>query len=167
MTKIKLIVLDIDGTLTDGRIYYTNNGIELKSFCTKDAAGIFFAQKIGIDIVAVSGRESPANSKRLGEMGVEKIYQNIVTKKAFLEDYLRQYPYLKREVLYIGDDLNDYAAMSLAGYKACPFNSCKDIKKISNYISPFRGGDGAVRDIIEHVFKSEWRQHIKELQNKM
>lgn len=88
---IKYIILDVDGTMTDGGIYYDENGNELKKFCTKDAAGIFAARKVGIQIVVITGRECAATTKRLNELEVDYLFQNIKNKKHFLQEFMLRY----------------------------------------------------------------------------
>lgn len=88
---LKYIVLDVDGTMTDGGIYYDKNGNELKKFCTKDAAGIFAARKVGIQIVVITGRECAATTKRLNELEVDYLFQNIKNKKHFLQEFMLRY----------------------------------------------------------------------------
>ncbi len=153
LNKIKYWVVDVDGTMTDAGIYYDEKGNEIKKFCTKDAAGYFTAKAVGMDVIVITGRECIAVTRRLNELGVEHLFQNIKKKKSFLKEYMQKNGILKEEVAYIGDDLNDLPAMSLAGYIACPSDACVEIKKVADYISPIAGGHGAVRDCIEYVLK--------------
>ena len=149
--NLKLIVVDVDGTLTAAGIYYDENGNELKKFCTKDAAGFFAAHSAGIEFMVLTGRECAATTRRMKEMKVEYLYQNVKNKAEFLQTFMSQRKLEKQEVVYIGDDLNDLSSMMLAGYIGCPADSCPEIKKIANYISSVKGGNGAVRDVIEHI----------------
>lgn len=164
-SNLKYLILDVDGTLTDGGIYYDENNNELKKFCTKDAAGIFAAKKLGIKIVVITGRQCKATERRLKELKVDLIFQNINDKKTFLENFIKEYTIKKEELGYIGDDLNDYSSMLLAGFVGCPNDACKEIKNISNCVSDFNGGHGAVRDIIEQTLEKEnlWNSLISEI----
>ena len=146
--ELKLIVIDVDGTMTDAGVYYDERGNELKKFCTKDAAGFFAAHSVGIKIMVLTGRECAATTRRMTEMKVEYLYQNVKNKAEFLQTFMSQHKLKKEEVGYIGDDLNDLPPMMLVGYIA---DSCPEIKKIANYISVVNGGNGAVRDVIEHI----------------
>ena len=150
---LKLLVVDVDGTLTDAGIYYDENGNELKKFCTKDAAGFFAAHSVGIKIMVLTGRECAATTRRMTEMKVEYLFQNVKNKVDFLRTFMNQHNLKKENVGYIGDDLNDLPPMMLVGYIGCPADSCQEIKQIANYISNIRGGYGAVRDIIEHILR--------------
>lgn len=146
---IKYLVIDVDGTMTDGGIYYDNQGNELKKFCTKDAAGFFAAHAVGIKIIVITGRKCDATTKRMNEMKVEYLFQDVKDKKMFLSEFMKTNGIQRNEIGYIGDDLNDLSSMKLCGFIACPADSCKEIKCLATYISSNYGGHGAVRDIIE------------------
>lgn len=156
--SIKYIVVDVDGTLTDGSIYYDDNGNELKKFNTKDAAGFFTAKVCGISTIVITGRKCRATETRMKEMQVDLLAQGIVDKVKYIKDYLKNNNIDKSELAYIGDDLNDYSGMQLASFKACPSDAAEEIKKIANYISPYAGGQGAFRDVICYILKqrNQW-----------
>lgn len=155
MSDIKLIVIDVDGTMTDAGIYYDENGNELKKFCTRDAAGFFAAHQVGMKIMVLTGRECAATTRRMNELKVEYIYQNVINKAEFLKKFMEENCIIKEELCYIGDDLNDLPSMKLAGYVGCPADSCIEIKQIADYISSVNGGCGAVRDVIEHILRGK------------
>jgi len=155
--SIKYLVVDVDGTLTDSGIYYDDSGHEFKKFSTKDAAGFFAAKEAGIKTIILTGRESEATFRRMTELNVDYIFQNVKNKFDFLKAFMLDNNISKDEVGYIGDDVNDLAPMKLAGYVACPSDSCKEIIEIANYVSSINGGSGAFRDIVEH----ELRQNDK------
>lgn len=160
--KQKYLVIDVDGTMTDGGIYYDENGNETKKFCTKDAAGFFAAYQVGIKIMVITGRECKATTRRMTEMKVEYLYQNVKDKVSFLKNFMEENSIDKEEVGYIGDDLNDLPSMKLCGFVGCPADACEDVKNIADYISLVKGGYGAVRDVIEHMLKEngEWEAAI-------
>lgn len=163
--QIKYLVVDVDGTMTDGGIYYDDNGNELKKFCTKDAVGYFVSHKVGIKIVVLTGRECPATTKRLTEMKVDYLFQGVTAKNMFLTNFMAENNIKREEIGYIGDDLNDYKPMKLTGFVGCPYDSCEEVKSIADYVSPVKGGYGAVRDIISYLLKqrNEWEDSIKDL----
>ncbi len=165
MSNIRLLVIDVDGTLTDAGIYYDENGNELKKFCTKDAAGFFAAHQVGMKIMVLTGRECAATTRRMTEMQVDYLHQNVKNKVDFLKAFMEKECIQKDEIGYIGDDLNDLSAMLLVGYIACPADSCLEIKGIADYVSSVNGGHGAVRDIIEHLLREsgEWDNAIKQV----
>lgn len=153
--NLKYLVLDVDGTMTDGGIYYDEHGNEMKKFCARDAAGIFAARQIGIKIVVITGRECQATKRRLEELQVDFIFQNVKDKKSFLYGFMMEKNIVKEEIGYIGDDLNDLEPMKLTGFTACPEDACREIIQNVNVVSFQKGGFGAVRDIIEQMMREE------------
>ena len=145
----------MDGTLTDGGIYYDNTGNELKKFCTKDAAGIFTACAAGIEVIILTGRECEATTRRLTELGVKELHQNVKDKKTWMKMWMEERGIDRSQVGYIGDDLNDLQPMTLSGYIGCPADACKEVKEIADYISPIKGGHGVARDVIEHYLREQ------------
>ena len=165
MIDIKYWVVDVDGTLTDGSIYYDEHGNELKKFCTKDAAAFTIAHRSGMKILILTGRKCQATERRMKELNVDYLYQGIKNKYQFLVDFFAEKKISKYEIGYIGDDLNDIEAMKLAGFIGCPSDACIEVKRLSNYISSISGGYGAVRDIIEYTLREKgvWEQSIRSL----
>ena len=161
--NIKLIVVDVDGTLTDSGIYYDENGNELKKFSTKDAAGFFASKICGIKTMILTGRECVATTRRMKELQIDYIFQEVKDKVSFLSWFMKDNGLIKENVAYIGDDLNDYECMMLSGFVACPSDAVDEIKKISDYTSTIEGGKGAVRDIIKHLLelRNQWEVAIK------
>lgn len=167
INNIKLWVIDVDGTMTDAGIYYDENGNETKKFCTKDAAGFFAVHAAGMKIMVLTGRECAAVTRRMTEMQVDYLCQNIKDKESFMLDFMKKYHYTKENIAYIGDDLNDLMPMQLAGFVGCPSDACNEVKEIADYISLVRGGHGAVRDIVEHVLREDgkWNNAISQVYN--
>jgi len=163
MTSLKYIILDVDGTLTDGGIYYDEHGNEMKKFCTKDAAGIFIARAAGIEVMILTGRECAATTRRLTELGVKELHQNVKDKVGWMKSWMKEYGVDKSQVGYIGDDLNDLQPMRLCGYIGCPADACQEVKAIADYVSGIKGGYGAARDVIEHYFREGelWEKLVK------
>lgn len=162
LAKIKLLVIDVDGTMTDGGIYYDTSGNEIKKFNTKDAAGIFAARYAGIKTMVLTGRKSVAVEKRMKELKIDYVYQGISDKKSFLADFMSNNELSKECIGYIGDDLNDLEPMQLAGVVCCPGDACDEVKQISNYVAEAYGGCGAVRECITYLLKKrgEWEKAI-------
>lgn len=151
LKKIHLIVLDVDGTLTDGGIYYDNEGHEFKKFNAKDGLGIVQTQQAGIDFMILTGRSSAIVEKRAIELKVKYLFQGIKDKAKFLHKFLNERNIPNQAVAYVGDDLNDYEAMKLAGIKACPADASIEIKEISDVILTRNGGCGAVREFTDKI----------------
>lgn len=165
MIDIKLIVIDVDGTMTDGGIYYDEHGNETKKFCTIDAAGIFAAKQLGIKTMVLTGRECQATTRRMTELKVDYLFQNIKDKYSYLKDFMRENSITEQQVIYIGDDLNDLKPMELAGYVGCPSTACREVKERADYVSDVPGGQGAVRDVLEHLFREKglWDAAVQEV----
>lgn len=152
---LKFLILDVDGTLTDGGIYYDNHGNELKKFCTKDGSGFVIARVAGIKLIVMTGRECEATTRRMKELKVDYVFQGVKDKVEFLKSWIEENGIKKEELGYIGDDINDLSPMKMCGYIGCPVDACEEVKSISNYISPVLGGHGAARDVIEHYLKEQ------------
>ncbi len=155
---IKHLIVDVDGTLTDGGVYYDDNGNEIKKFNTKDGAGFFAAREAGIKIVVLTGRKCPATERRMREMKVELLVQDCKDKVSFIKNYISDNSIEKDEIGYIGDDINDAAPMKLCGFVGCPADACKEVIKIADYVSQIKGGYGAMRDVVEHILtvRGQW-----------
>lgn len=164
-SELKYLVIDVDGTLTDAGIYYDEHGNELKKFCTKDAAGFFAAKAMEIKTVVLTGRECAATARRMSDLKVDHVFQNVRDKQSFLQTFMEDNHISKEQLGYIGDDLNDLLPMKLAGFKACPADSCEEIKEIADYVSTVNGGHGAVREIIEHVLREsgDWDSLVEKI----
>lgn len=155
MNDIKMIVLDVDGTLTDGKIYYDNMGNEMKSFNVKDGMAIAQAIKNDIYFAVITGRKSNIVEKRCKELGIDNIYQGIQNKLGILESILLKFDIHYDNVMYIGDDINDLEIINKVKYRACPSDAAQEIINKCSFVSKFKGGEGAVREIIEHVLKEQ------------
>lgn len=162
LDKIKYLVIDVDGTMTDAGIYYDDHGNELKKFCTKDAAGYFAAHQAGMKLMVLTGRECQATTRRMQEMKFDYIVQNIKDKAAYLEDFMKKNEILPQEVGYIGDDLNDLPPMGLCGFVGCPADACEEVKACADYVAQVKGGSGAVRDVICALLKErgQWEDAV-------
>ena len=148
LSKIKYLVIDVDGTMTDAGIYYDEHGNELKKFCTKDGAGFFASHQVGIKLMVLTGRECQATTRRMQEMKFDYIVQNIKDKATYLAGFMTINGITGEEVGYIGDDLNDLTPMKLCGFVGCPADACDEVKACADYVSQAKGGSGAGRDVI-------------------
>jgi len=149
-----MIFIDVDGTLTDGKIYYSSRGDELKIFNIKDGLIMSAMRKIGYEFVIVTGRISPIIDKRMKELGITNVFQGVLDKQKTVDDFLKENSYKHSDCAYIGDDLNDLSIMMKMGWSACPQDSCDEVKEIVDYVSSLNGGCGAVRQILEEYLKS-------------
>ena len=154
---IRYLILDVDGTLTDGGVYYDATGNELKKFAIKDGAGLLLARAAGIRTVICTGRESAAVRRRAADLKITDVYQNVSDKAAFLRDFMQQNGCDAQQVAYCGDDLNDLAAMALCGFVACPADAAPEVRAAADYVCPQAGGAGAVRGAVEAILRQDGR----------
>ncbi|MFA6708497.1 MAG: HAD-IIIA family hydrolase [Fusobacterium sp.] len=152
---IKLIVLDVDGTLTDGKLYIDNLGNEMKSFDVKDGLAISQAIQQGLKIAIITGKTSNIVERRSKELGITDIIQGSRNKVDDLKTILKKYNISFEETAYMGDDLVDLKVMKHCGLSGCPKDSVNEIINISDFISTKNGGNGAVREFLEYLLKKE------------
>ncbi|WP_321778304.1 KdsC family phosphatase [Sulfurimonas sp.] len=146
---IKLIVLDVDGCLSDGKLTYSADAIESKNFNVKDGLGITTWIKIGNKVAIITGRDSKIVKKRSDELGIQHLYQGIKDKDRVLKELINSLGLKYYEVAAIGDDLNDYNMLSAVGRSFTPNDGVKEIKEIANKVLTCKGGSGAVREMID------------------
>lgn len=150
---ITTFIFDVDGVMTDGSVQLLDNGELSRTMNTRDGYALQHAIKKEYHIAVISGGNSAQVKNRLQGLGITDIYLGISDKKEKMEDYLLMNALSKENVLYMGDDLPDYEALQLSGLPSCPSDAAEEIKKICQYRSPFKGGAGCVRDVIEKVMK--------------
>lgn len=150
---IKMLIMDVDGTLTNGEIFLSSDGVEIKQFFSKDGMGIKLAQQFNITPVIITGRESYCVTKRCQELGITEVYQNVKNKVYVAEEIAEKYELSFDEIAYIGDDLNDLDTMFLCKERGVPQDGEECVKRIATYICPRKGGYGAVRDFIEYLIE--------------
>ena len=143
--------MDVDGTLTDGKIYMSAEGEMMKAFNIKDGYAIAHLGEKHIVPVIITGRSSKILVKRCQELGIEELYQGIEDKVAKLLEICKKYQIEPNNVAYIGDDLNDLECMKICGYSAAPADAVKEVLACVDYICKHRGGEGAVREFIEQL----------------
>jgi len=153
LKKIKLLIMDVDGVLTDDKLYIGPDGAEFKRFDVGDGLSTWFARKIGVELAIISSRRSPATESRAGELRIQNLYQE--------HDKLASYSNLKEktgfndsEICFIGNDLLDIPLAKLVGIPISTANGIKELKKICHYVTKRNGGEGAVREVIELILKS-------------
>lgn len=154
---IELLVLDVDGTMTDGGVYYDATGNELKKFAIKDGAGIVAARAAGVRVMICTGRECEAVRRRAADLHIDYVFQNVKDKAAFLGDFMAQQGLAREQVAYCGDDWNDLSAMALCGFVACPADAAAAVAARADFAGTKKGGEGAVREAIEEFLRREGR----------
>ncbi len=153
--SIELIVLDVDGTMTDSRITYSANGDEIKSFNVKDGLAIASWRKLGKQVAIITGRSSEIVARRAKELHIEHFYQGIHNKKEILENLLEKLELTMDNVAAIGDDLNDMQMLKAAKISFVPRDASAYVDKIATVVLSKKGGDGAVREMIEQLIIKE------------
>ena len=146
---IKLIVLDVDGCLTDGNIIYSTDGIESKNFSVKDGLGISTWIKMGNQVAIITGRKSKIVKQRADELGVQHLFQGIKDKDRVLKELVESLGLKFFEVGAIGDDLNDYNMLNMVGRSFTPKDGVKEIQGVVKTVLSCSGGSGAVREMID------------------
>lgn len=154
--KIKYLVMDVDGTLTDGKIYMGADGELMKAFDIKDGYGIHdILIPNGITPVIITGRTSQIIENRCKELGIKDLFQGVTNKMMVLLAFLEERKGIISDVAYIGDDLNDFSCMHVikqgGGLIGCPANAVEEVFQLADFISKKKGGDGAVRDFINYI----------------
>ena len=156
-SRIKLLLMDCDGVLTDGRLWLTEEGDDQKSFNTKDGLGLSLLHRAGLQSGIISGRNSRAVTRRAQDLGIEFVRQGDPDKIAAFEQVLQQAAVDENEVAFIGDDLNDIPLMQRAELAVAVADAVGEARSIAHYVTQARGGHGAVREVVELILKSQGR----------
>lgn len=156
---ITTFVFDVDGVLTDGTLLLLEDGQMARRMNIKDGYALQLAIKKGYRVLIISGGSSEAVQLRLNKLGIHDVYLKVEEKTAVLEMYCQQHQLAYDQVLYMGDDIPDYLVMKVAGVACAPSDAAPEIRSMAQYISPFAGGQGCVRDVIEKVMKlrGDWQ----------
>jgi 3-deoxy-D-manno-octulosonate 8-phosphate phosphatase (KDO 8-P phosphatase) len=155
LRNIKAIFLDVDGVLTDGTVIYGSDGVEMKIFDIKDGFGITNAIYCGIRVGIITGRQSDLVKRRASELGIVDLYQGSIDKVTPFEEIKKTYSLESSEIAYVGDDILDLPVLGKAGFSAAPANAVREVKMKVDYVSKARGGQGAVREIIDLILKAQ------------
>jgi 3-deoxy-D-manno-octulosonate 8-phosphate phosphatase (KDO 8-P phosphatase) len=153
--RVKLVLLDVDGVLTDGLVQIEGSGRESKSFSIRDGAAIVWSQRIGLEFGLLSGRPSEATSRRAAELGITTVLQHGPEKREPFERLLAERTLGPESVAYMGDDLLDLPVLTRAGLSAAPADATPEVLARVDWVSRYPGGRGAVRELIELILKSQ------------
>lgn len=151
LKQIKMLLLDVDGVLTDGRIIYDNNGVESKAFHVRDGHGLKLLQRAGVKVGIITGRESQVVAHRAAELGIDLVYQGVKDKLVPYEEILESHGLSDEQVAYVGDDLVDLPILSRVGLACTVADGVPELKPYVDYISTLAGGAGAVREICDMI----------------
>ena len=153
--SIKVLILDVDGVLTDGRITLNERGDEVKSFNVKDGLGLKILMSTGIEVVIITGRKSVVVEHRAKELGIDEVWQGIKDKRALCKKIIGEKGLKKKEVCCIGDDLPDLAMFMEAGLRIAVADAVEEVREKADFVTKKKGGDGAVREACEWILKSK------------
>lgn len=151
--KIKMLIMDVDGTLTDGKVYIGPRGEEFKAFNIKDGLGIKLLKEKGVIPVIITGRNSKIVSVRANELGIEEVWQGVEDKLNTYHNLTEKYKINDQEVAFIGDDLNDLPLINKVGLSFSVADAVKAVREKADYVTKKNGGEGAVREAIEIILQ--------------
>ncbi len=154
--KIKIVLTDVDGVLTDGGRYYSENGEVVKRFNVRDGMGVNLLLKNGIKTVIVTKEDSKITKRWAKDMNVSKVYSKIIKKEEIISNVCKSYKVTPDGIAFIGDDVNDMNLMKKIGLSATPSDGINDVKKIADYVCKSRASDGAFRELADLVLKSKF-----------
>jgi 3-deoxy-D-manno-octulosonate 8-phosphate phosphatase (KDO 8-P phosphatase) len=155
LKKIKLLILDVDGVMTDGRIIFDSNGVESKFFNVKDGHGIKMLQRSGVEVGIISGRESLVVTNRAVELGIGQVYQKSLDKMVPYRQMLEATGLTDEQVAFMGDDLIDIPILRRVGFAAAPADAIDEVIPYAHFVARNRGGWGAVREVCDLILKGQ------------
>ena len=164
LKQVKLLLLDVDGVLTDGHIVFDPNGRELKFFDVQDGFGLVVLKRFGIKVAIISAKSAPAVAKRMKDLRIDKVCQNAYPKLKVYQKLLKEFHLTDKDVCFICDDLPDLAVLKSVGLGVAVPNAVAEIKRQAHYVTKKAGGHGAVREVVELILKAQgkWQKCIKE-----
>ena len=155
LKKIKLLILDVDGVMTDGRIIFDSNGVESKFFNVKDGHGIKMLQRTGIEVGIISGRESQVVANRAVELGIAQVYQKSLDKLVPYRQMLEATGLADEQVAFMGDDVIDIPLLKRVGFASAPADAVAEVIPFAHFVAKNRGGWGAVRELCDLIIKGQ------------
>jgi len=160
--EVKILLLDVDGVLTDGRIIYDSKGRDSKFFDVHDGLGVYLLKKAGIPTVLITAKSSRCIKPRARDMRVEAVFADISPKSKVLDKVLNKYGLKPEQACFVGDDLVDLCLMKRVGFPVAVFNAAPEIKQAARYITLKHGGRGAVREVAETILKAQgkWQEVV-------
>ncbi len=154
-SKIKMVVFDVDGVMTDGSITYDENGVEYKTFNVKDGQGIVRITKEGIITAIITARNNATVKHRFENLGMSRLFMGQKDKMVAMKQLLEEYNLDLSQVAYMGDDLPDMCVLKEVGLASCPNDAIDEVKELCHFISSKNGGRGAVRELTDLIYSSQ------------
>lgn len=160
MEHIKLVILDVDGTMTDGGMYYSAEGDVIKKFQVKDGMGIVLLKKAGFKVAIMTSEDSPIVSTRAKKLDVDAAVLGCHNKTDAVKLLAEEMNLEMKNIAFMGDDVNDYHAMKIVGFSTCPSDAVDAIRQIADYVCQAKGGNGAVREFAELILRTHEKTNI-------
>ncbi len=154
---IRLLILDVDGVMTDGRIIIDDAGLESKHFDVRDGHGLKILMKCGIDVVLLTGRKSRVVDHRAADLGIKEVHQGIWNKREAFDEILERRKLTPEETAYVGDDVVDIPLLKRVGFGVAVADACLEAREAADYVTEHSGGRGAVREVCEVILKTQGR----------
>jgi len=155
ITPIRMLLMDVDGVLTDGSIMWDDNGVQSRVFDVRDGTGVYLIHQIGIQTGIITGKTSQAVAHRAQELLINEIYQGVTNKLSVYEEIKGRHRFSDAQFAFIGDDLLDIALLEKVGFSAAPADAHPEVLKRVDFVSRHSGGKGAVREIVELILKAQ------------
>lgn len=159
--KIKLVLTDVDGVLTDGGMYYSNEGDVMKKFHVRDGMGVTLLRRNQIPTIIITKEETDMVKRWAERMKIEKLYDGVKNKESLLKKICTEFSLKESEIAYIGDDVNDLELMKKVGFSATPKDGIKQAKRLADYICTLKGGNGVLREIADVILDAKFGQKRK------
>ncbi len=156
-SKIRLLLFDVDGVLTDGKVQLSGDGTESKQFDIKDGTGLVWAQRTGLKVGVISARTSAATAQRAAQLGITIVQQGVSSKLRAYDDVLQQHGFADADAAYMGDDVLDLPIVGRVGLSGCPSDGVEEVRSRVDYVSRAGGGNGAAREFVELILKAQGR----------
>ncbi len=153
--RVRMLIMDVDGVLTDGRIIYGAGGLELKAFDAQDGLGLKLAHRIGLVTAIVTGRTSDVVERRARELEIDEVCQGVSNKLQVYEELLGHYAFSDEGVAYVGDDLEDLPVLRRVGFAVAVANAVQAVKREADYVTSREGGRGAIREVVELILEAK------------
>ena len=164
LNTLTTIFFDVDGIFTDGSLYFSDNGGNISKFNVHDGMGCILLKQLGVEVLILTARHSDAVVNRFKELGIEKIFTNVIKKREFIKEYTKSHSLEKDQLAMMGDDLQDFVTKDIVGFFFTTPNAIDLVRDNADYITKRSGGNGAVREICELIISSKGSNPLKEFE---
>ena len=164
LNTLTTIFFDVDGIFTDGSLYFSDNGGNISKFNVHDGMGCILLKQLGVEVLILTARHSDAVVGRFKELGIEKIFTNVIKKRDFIKEYTKSHSLEKDQLAMMGEDLQDFVTKDIVGFFFTTPNAIDIVRDNADYITKRSGGNGAVREICELIISSKGSNPLKEFE---